>query len=250
MIDRIRARIGRVLAGGGQALLERLLGPITQPVTSGIRSAWRSMLLELHIAILHRRGVRQSRKYRGAKELKLHLGCGPRAKPGWVNADLGESADVLLDLRRPLPFDDGSCAVIYSEHFFEHLDYPRPASRFLADCRRLLKPGGRFRVVVPDIDQVLRAYVNGGTDEYYEAQRRWNPDWCRTQIEHVNFNFRQGTEHRFAYDWETLRLLLERCGFVQIERRDFEAGLDSEDRRVGSLYVDCVTPGGASTKSG
>jgi SAM-dependent methyltransferase len=64
--------------------------------------------------------------------------------------DLYEGAGLRLDLREPMPFLDNSCAMVHSEHFLEHLAYPHDAMRFLTECFRVLRPGGVFRVGVPD----------------------------------------------------------------------------------------------------
>jgi hypothetical protein len=59
-------------------------------------------------------------------------------------------------------------------------------------------------------------------------------------MEHINYNFRQDGEHRFCYDFETLKALLERCGFINVRRREFDPALDSKEREIGSLYVECA----------
>jgi len=218
---------------------------ISQPFSAGIRSAINNLILEITIYLIHRKGVIQSRKFLGCFELKLHLGCGPRIKNGWLNIDLSKNADIPLDLRKPLPFNNDSISVIYSEHFLEHLDYPGTATLFLKECNRVLRPGGKFSVVVPDIALVLRSYFEGGTKEYYAAQKKWHPAWCNTQMEHINFNFRQNGEHRFCYDFETLKNLMQRIGFKKIRQREFDPDLDSKDREIGSLYVDCLKLGQA-----
>jgi predicted SAM-dependent methyltransferase len=208
----------------------------------GVREAMELSLWEGRTFLVHRIGVLRARRFWKRSGLQLHVGCGPNIKPGWVNIDLKKTADLRLDIREALPFRDGSCAVIYSEHFLEHICYPEPVSAFLRECRRILQPGGVFSVVVPDVDLVLRSYVNGGSEEYYAAQRRWHPQWYTTQMEHVNYNFRQDGEHKYCYDFETLRRLLERCGFERIQRRAFDPTLDSGDRIVGSMYVQCRKP--------
>jgi hypothetical protein len=54
--------------------------------------------------------------------------------------------------------------------------------------------------------------------------------------------------HNFIYDFETLRLLLDAAGFVEIEQHGFGSGrdpvlvVDDELRRVESLYVEAVRP--------
>jgi len=221
-------------------MLEKLTGPLP----TGLRIATRNLFSEFNTFLAHRQGLAQARKYRGSSDLKLHLGCGKNYKEGWVNVDLHRTADVRLDLREPLPFEDASCSMIYSEHFLEHIDYPEPITSLLGECCRVLKPGGVFSVVVPDIELVLRSYVEGGTEEYYAAQRKWHPEWYKTQMEHINYNFRQNNEHRFCYDFETLNYLLEKCGFVEVRCRSFEVSLDRKDREVGSLYAEALKPAG------
>lgn len=215
---------------------------LVAPLPGGLRQALRTVYEEVEISLAHSRGVQQAHNYDTAVPLYLHLGCGHNYKPGWVNIDLGRKADLKLDLRRSLPFSDGSCEFIYSEHFLEHLDYPQPVTNLLRECLRVLIPGGELSLAVPDGEMVLNAYVLGGSANYYEAEARWHPSWCETRMEHVNYNFRQGGEHRFIYDLETLADLLQRCGFADVQRRAFDPRLDQEERITGSLYVSCCRP--------
>lgn len=46
----------------------------------------------------------------------------------------------------------------------------------------------------------------------------------------MSFRFRQGAEHRYAYDAETLPLRLADAGFVDCRVRQFDPALDS---RIG-----------------
>lgn len=224
------------------AMMSRDTGMASRLLSLGFKSAIKNLSNELKILAVHRIGVFKARRYASDSDLMLHCGCGPRPKKGWINIDLKKGADLSLDLREPLPFRTGSCSKIYSEHFLEHLDYREPVTSFLRECHRVLKPGGVLSLAVPDGELILRSYVLGGTDEYYEAQKRWNPGWCMTQMEHINFNFRQNNEHRFCYDFESLYRLLDQTGFVDIRRRQFDPELDSKDRETGSLYVECMTP--------
>ncbi len=208
-------------------------------LSSGTRKALRNLASEWHASRLHRRGVRYARRYRGQKGLKLHLGCGPVLKPGWVNIDMQPGTDLTLDLREPLPFADGSCAVVYSEHFLEHLDYPKAALQFLFEVHRVLQPGGTISLVVPDVDYAIDTCRQPETPEWFEhARKHWAyPAWCQTRIEFLNYVFHQKGHHRFAYDFETLAKVLGQAGFVNAVKREFDPALDSETRRIGSLYV-------------
>jgi hypothetical protein len=59
----------------------------------------------------------------------------------------------------------------------------------------------------------------------------------------INYVFRQGNEHKYAYDFETLRDVVEKAGFRDVKRREFNADLDSEARRIGTLYIDAKKTG-------
>jgi hypothetical protein len=65
---------------------------------------------------------------------------------------------------------------------------------------------------------------------------------------HVNRVFRS-SGHQYAYDFETLARQLNKANFEDITRCDFRKGrdknllLDSDGRRVESLYMEAVSPG-------
>lgn len=68
---------------------------------------------------------------------------------GWVNHD----ADC--DITKPLPYGDGVADSVLAEHVSEHISGPE-VLRFFTEVHRLLKPGGIFRVCVPQIGTHLK----------------------------------------------------------------------------------------------
>ena len=221
-------------------MLNRL---ILTHTTRGTRHAVKALIQEVRLQRRHRAGLRAARVYRGSVGLKLQLGSGPNPKPGWVNIDLFYPADLNLDIRELLPFDDGSCSVIYSEHVFEHLAYPRETGQLLRESLRVLEPGGLFSVGVPDTEWPLRAFVQG-EDNYFQISLKSgsHPAWCTTRMHQINYHFRQGTEHKYAWDYETLAEVLRNAGFADVRRREFDPQTDAESRRIGTLYVDARRP--------
>jgi predicted SAM-dependent methyltransferase len=209
--------------------------------TEGVRRALRELADEWRIQRRHRASLKRADRYAGV-DLKLNAGCGPKAKSGWVNIDLSEAADLQLDLREALPFADGSAAIVYSEHFFEHLEYPDEALSFLRESLRVLRPGGMFRLGVPDGESMLRDYIHGSEETFRLIQKQWHPAWCNTRMHSVNYFFRQGREHKYAYDYETLARILGEVGFVSIARRPFDPAFDSEEREQGTLYINAYKP--------
>ena len=90
----------------------------------------------------------------------LNLGCGERFHPQWVNLDLFpvSAAVQKWDLKNPLQFAGDSFDVVYHSHVLEH--FPKKLARqVLAECLRVLKRGGILRVVVPDLEEVARLYL-------------------------------------------------------------------------------------------
>jgi predicted SAM-dependent methyltransferase len=217
--------------------LNKLSKFINEKTTAGFRRALSDLLEEFHNQRYHRAALRRVHQY-SARNLKLNVGCGPNSKEGWVNIDQSDKADLQLDLREPLPFGTGSVSMVYSEHFFEHLEYPDQALNFLKESLRVLQPGGLFSVGVPDAEWPLKSYANGDEEFFVISRQRWHPAWCNTRMHQLNYLFRQGRQHKYAYDYETLALILHEVGFVSIVRRSFNPGLDNEQREWGTLYID------------
>jgi predicted SAM-dependent methyltransferase len=206
--------------------------------------AFRNCLAERTISRNHRRGKKTVQRKGFARPARLNLGCGEILKEGFLNVDMIPAGDVTVDLRRHLPFESGCCELIFSEHCFEHFDYPSEIGGLLRECFRILKPGGELRFSVPDTEWPLGDYFHGMDAPYFRAckENHWHPADYTTRIEHINYHFRQSGEHRFAYDFETAAKLLETVGFVMISRRDFDPALDSAHRKVGSLFMSAFKP--------
>jgi predicted SAM-dependent methyltransferase len=201
--------------------------------------------------------IRNRGMFSGRTDLKLNVGCGPNVRDGWINIDMvGQPGVLYWDIRKRLPFDDNSTGLIFVEHVFEHLDHPVDTQLFLAECLRCLRPGGTLRLVVPDAGLYLALYNEVGWDGIIAARPLvregdfykdcWLSYRYRTKLEFINAVFRQGGEHKYAYDAETLILLLNEAGFSRVVQQAFGISLsggttlDTFTRRTESLYVEGV----------
>ena len=91
----------------------------------------------------------------------INIGCGTVFHQDWINLDLVsmDPSVKVWDLRRGFPFPDHSIDVCYSSHFLEHLSQAE-TSQVLHDCFRVLRQGGIIRLVVPDLEAVVNAYLD------------------------------------------------------------------------------------------
>lgn len=138
--------------------------------------------------------------------IKLHLGCGSVYKPGWINIDLDSpKADVLQDLTSPLPYEDDSVELIYSEHFIEHITRAQ-ARDFLKECRRVLSDSGTLRLSTPDLAFLVKCYKKKNIAEWGNL---WGPDSpCNLMNEGM-----RSWGHQYLYDQRELTRALREAGF-------------------------------------
>ena len=95
-----------------------------------------------------------------AAPLRLHIG-GRVAKAGWtvLNAQAGPDVDIVGDLRDLSGFADASVTEIYASHVLEHLDQATEAIAALRAFHRILTPGGRAMIAVPDMGMICRMMI-------------------------------------------------------------------------------------------
>lgn len=102
-----------------------------------------------------------ARYFRQFKQPRLNVGCGHNILPSWLNVDLqgGRRGTVFMDATRRWPFDEKSFDAILCEHTIEHM--PKDAGvRLLAEALRVLRPGGRIRVVTPDLGAMAKMILD------------------------------------------------------------------------------------------
>lgn len=168
----------------------------------------------------HHRGSPEPLRTSAAATRRLHLGCGieglghgAKVLPGWTNIDIeGDQARTFAwDLARPLPIPDRSIEFIYSEHFIEHLSLTAGAG-LLAECRRVLAPGGVVRLSTPDLHFIVEHYLAGETAEWRDMG--WEPG---TPCDLLNEGLRSWG-HLYVYDEPKLISALVDAGFTLASR--------------------------------
>lgn len=188
-------------------------------------------------------------------KLYVQYGCGLSAPQEWINFDaspmlriqkipvigklLGSRQSVTFpanvrygDIIKGLPVKEGSCDGIYCSHVLEHLS--------LADFRialkntyRMLKPGGTFRCVVPDLEQYARDYLSAidsgdasasiafvGTRSLLGMEKR------PRGIAGLMRTYLGNAHHRWMWDHHSMEAELRHAGFSKIRRCRFNDSAD------------------------
>jgi predicted SAM-dependent methyltransferase len=176
--------------------------------------------------------------------LLLDVGTSSSHLPGWLSLDIDPDEKALrLDASKPWPFPDGCARAVRAEHMIEHLTWDE-AELCIGEMARVLEPGGLCRICTPDLEGIARAYLERDP-RVLEVHREHGydaPAWA-----HLPNNYLRMWGHRFVFDFDSLRLLLERAGFEQIERSGFDRsrhelldGTDSHDPGELEPLVVCV----------
>lgn len=172
---------------------------------------------------------------------KLHIGCGDNELAGWLNTELCPHGEqIFLDATAPFPFANGTFAFIYSEHMIEHVPL-RGARAMLAECVRVMRPGGVIRIVTPDLES-LTALLAPEPSLEVSAYIRYAIDAHRIDAPAADgvavFNhFMRAWGHQFIHTERSLRALMNQAGFCEVQRQPLNqsphaelAGLAKVDR--------------------
>jgi predicted SAM-dependent methyltransferase len=199
-----------------------------------------------------------------AKEsLRLNLGCGLQAPDGWVNVDGSWNARLakrpllrrlltsmhfiakdkyaipwsskifIHDIRKPLPFPDGSASAIYASHVLEHL-YFEQGKRLIREAFRVLRAGGILRVVVPDLNTIVQEYLgerpfgplSGELGSLRPADRlnhrllmHWPTAPSGNLLYRIYNAWQDFHSHKWMYDADSLIALFQAEGFADARCR-------------------------------
>lgn len=149
--------------------------------------------------------------------MKLSVGSGDRRIPGWTHLDVDPAAkpDILADITQPWPLESASVDYIFCEEVITQVPI-ESCVHVLSECRRILRPGGAIRILMPDLRRFLACYFE---------QPEWLLRICKEKVgvelltdtaaEVINRGIRGVGP--FMYDLETFSILAERAGFDVIQ---------------------------------
>jgi SAM-dependent methyltransferase len=189
--------------------------------------------------------------------LYVQYGCGPFSAPtGWKNFDSSPTLkiqripvigkllkpvmhvsfhpDILPgDILKSLPgITENSCDGIYCSHVLEHLSY-NDCKLAINNTFQLLKPGGYFRCVVPDLAGAARRYIDSLGNNDPRANVGFMEETLLGKEERIR-GFKQlvqlafgNREHLYMWDDLSLTHQLAGAGFKNIRKCAFNDSSDN-----------------------
>uniref|UniRef100_A0A831XFK6 Methyltransferase domain-containing protein n=1 Tax=Geobacter metallireducens TaxID=28232 RepID=A0A831XFK6_GEOME len=141
--------------------------------------------------------------------MKLNIGCGHNYLKGYLNVDV--SADSLADAvmeAHDLLVDSSSVDGITASQLLEHLGFFK-GKYFLAECFRVLRPGGTLRLETPHLERTFEIFL-AGDRRGREAALTW---LYGAETPHM--------QHRFCFPLELLLELAHETGFDPLHHESF-----------------------------
>lgn len=151
-----------------------------------------------------------------------------------------------LDVRKKLPFDNESIDLAYSSHMVEHL-YRKDAISFLTEIHRILKVGGRIRLVLPDLEKLIELYnQTKDADNFMKSSLLYEFEESNLFNKFRMF-FLGPRRHQWMYNSKSLITLIEAIGFKEIvslnpgeTETDDIGSLNLFEGGVSSIFIEAV----------
>ena len=169
--------------------------------------------------------------------LGLQFGPGEFKIADFLNIDAYTFAncDVVANTNK-IKLASHCTETIYASHLFEHVDRYK-ARNVLMEWYRLLKPGGKLYILVPDLEALSRLYLEN--IEIYETEKgKYIADFAMDiifggQINSLDF-------HYYGYSYKTLCALLEAVGFKNVTKFNREEIIFCPHRDAGYAEIEGV----------
>lgn len=195
------------------------------------REWWQSRLPQGHQAVSVeeiRQGDLPPEVTEGDGRIKLAVGTYlTMSAYGWTNIDIHDLDQFAaanrykyrkLDVRQGLPYGTGVVDAIHSAHMLEHLSYP-DGLNFLRECRRVIRPDGVMRIIVPDAEKLMGDYLLADlpdrTGTYHDLSEfdQLNEGCANSPTAAGKLWALLHENHLACYDWEALSHALKEAGW-------------------------------------
>lgn len=171
--------------------------------------------------------------------MRINFACGKKKWDGYFNIDAvsreGVEPDLVYEMEfdadgellHSVPLDDGCADELVAAHVIEHF-FQWEADAVIAEWKRLLEPGGKIVLELPNIALCAQNLLAGFPDQitmwglYGDGSHR-DPYMC----------------HKFGYTPRTIASLLKRAGFTNIHVLAPQTHMRRTDR---DMRVEAIKP--------
>ncbi len=176
--------------------------------------------------------------------LRVIIGSAHIGYPGWIDTD-HDILDILKEEEWHYLLGEKQIDLLLSEHVLEHIDQGRQLS-CLELCYKFLKPGGIFRLAVPDgyrIDDLYREEIMPPKDghtmvfDYLSLQEILHAAGFRTTL--LEYFDENGIFHAREWDPE-LGMVRRSARFDNQDQFQIQSG--ERNLKYTSLIIDAVKP--------
>jgi predicted SAM-dependent methyltransferase len=149
----------------------------------------------------------------------LNLGCGNRFHQEWINIDFTSSSEYVraYNLLKGIPYPNNFFDVVYHNNLLEHFQ-KNDGERFIQECFRVLKFQGIIRIVVPDLENIVRCYLNELENALAgDKSAEYNYDWIMLEMyDQTIRNYSGGAMADYLQQQELKNeeFIFQRCGNV------------------------------------
>jgi SAM-dependent methyltransferase len=148
------------------------------------------------------------------------------------------------DIRIGLPVPESSCVAVYCSHTLEHLALD-DAKRAIRNTFKLLRSGGTFRFVLPDLEALARAYLS--STEHHAASDFMASSYLGMKSRPVGLaglarQWLGNSSHLWMWDYKGIVPELEAAGFREVRRAQFGDWADArfQDVEEPSRWENCL----------
>jgi SAM-dependent methyltransferase len=177
----------------------------------------------------------------GPSVRRLNWGCGGHTLPGWINSDQkeGPEIDLSCDIAKGLPLETDSIDYAASIHALPEVPFTELVP-VLTELRRVLKPGGVLRLVLPDLLKGVDAFRRGDRDYFLVPDEDAKSLGAKLIVQLIWYGY-----SRTLFTPEFIEEMLLRAGFARVERCTYRQTssphteiVDLDNREPESLYVE------------
>lgn len=206
----------------------------------------------------------------------VQYGCGHSAPKEWINFDVSPTLRIQKtpvlgmlmkgalnttfpenvkygDIVKGLPIKENSCNGLYCSHVLEHLAL-EDFRKALKNSFKILKTGGIFRCIVPDLEAYTREYLENLDKGNHSASLTFiydkallgipsRPKSMKAKISAMFGN----SHHLWMWDKYSLAEELKNVGFTNIRNCKYNDSADpmfqhveSEDRFIQAVAIECT----------